>query len=453
MGVSEKSNAVHHDVTHTLLGLSQKARVCKDVSELNFLMVNASHQLVRYRQAMLWIDADKPEAVSGVITPEANAPMVRWMKTFYVSHLKGMTSGIIELDNLPLGVQKEWQEYLPSYGLWLSSTHDSSMGVLFVRDVAWRDSEIALLYEWWQIWLHAHRALRLGISESRQSMLQNIRANIKNPQLPWYKSTVFRILLILLAVMLIPVKMTVIAPGQIVPSDPVWVNSPIDGLIAEFYVQPGQFVNADEPLFRFDSEMIASQLEAAEQSYQTSMARYGQVTQQALNDERYMERLAELSGEVEQSRVELAYLQSQSKRSLVTAQKSGVVLFDHASEWIGKPISAGQQVMKIIDPEKKEIEAWLAIEDAIPIAKDANVKLHVNSAPFSPVDGNVSFIAYDATERPNGSYAYRLRASLSNPTSHRVGLKGTLRVSGDWTVLVYWLLRRPLGSLRAMVGF
>lgn len=453
MELTAHSERVHHELTQILFGLSRKVRSSTDQAELNFLLVNATHQLLRYRQAFLWVDAKKPVAVSGVLEPEPNSPMIRWLATLYEDHLKERTAGVIEVDKLAPSVRNNWQEFLPPFAIWFSVSGNNPIGFLLARDVAWSDAEVNLLNEWWQIWLHAYQALGMRLNESDQPVSRNFLKKINNPQLPWYRRTIFRALAVLLVVMILPVRMTVIAPGQIVPSDPIWVTSPIDGMISEFYVEPGQHVGADEPLFSFDDEMLSSQLEAAQQSYNTAMARYQQATQQALDDDRYMERLAELAGDVEQSRVELAYLESQSKRALVTADKSGVLLFEHASEWIGKPISPGQQVMKIIDPGKKEIEAWLAIEDAVPIPKGASVKLHVNSAPFSPVKGTVSFIAYDASERPNGSYAYRLRAALDDSTSHRVGLKGTVRVSGDWTTLVYWLLRRPIGSLRAMVGY
>ena len=62
-------------------------------------------------------------------------------------------------------------------------------------------------------------------------------------------------------------------------------------------------------------------------------------------------------------------------------------------------------------------------------------------------------MGHAAVQRPDGSYAYRLRAALATPTDHRVGLKGTARLQGRWVPLAYWALRRPLASLRAFVGW
>ena len=60
---------------------------------------------------------------------------------------------------------------------------------------------------------------------------------------------------------------------------------------------------------------------------------------------------------------------------------------------------------------------------------------------------------HDAQQRPDGTYAYRVRAVLHDATSQRVGLKGTAKVSGSWVPAVYWVLRRPLSVLRQTLGW
>jgi hypothetical protein len=41
---------------------------------------------------------------------------------------------------------------------------------------------------------------------------------------------------------------------------------------------------------------------------------------------------------------------------------------------------------------------------------------------------------------------------LEQRTDQRVGLKGTAKVSGHWAPLVYWMLRRPVATIRQAVG-
>jgi hypothetical protein len=61
-------------------------------------------------------------------------------------------------------------------------------------------------------------------------------------------------------------------------------------------------------------------------------------------------------------------------------------------------------------------------------------------------------MAHDAVQRPDGSYAYRVRATLDAPTTHRVGLKGTAKAQGDWVPAIYWVMRRPIATLRSTLG-
>ena len=104
--------------------------------------------------------------------------------------------------------------------------------------------------------------------------------------------------------------------------------------------------------------------------------------------------------------------------------------------------------MRVADPQDVEIEAWIPIGDAIPLAEGAAVSLYLAANPFSAVPGTLRYLNHDATLRPDGSYAYRARAALQAPAGQRVGLKGTAKLHGDWVPLGYWILRRPLASIR-----
>jgi hypothetical protein len=64
----------------------------------------------------------------------------------------------------------------------------------------------------------------------------------------------------------------------------------------------------------------------------------------------------------------------------------------------------------------------------------------------------VRYVAHDAVPRPDGSYAYRVRARLDGRADQRVGLKGTAKLSGGWVPLAYWMLRRPLATIRQHIG-
>ena len=148
----------------------------------------------------------------------------------------------------------------------------------------------------------------------------------------------------------------------------------------------------------------------------------------------------------------MAYLADQLARSRVLAPQDGIALFDDPLEWIGKPVTIGERILRVAAANEVEIEAWLPIADAIPLAAGAPVQLFLNAQPLQPVSATLRYMAHEAVQRADGSYAYRIRATLDETTDHRVGLKGTARVQGDPVPLAYWVLRRPIASLRTTLG-
>jgi hypothetical protein len=103
-------------------------------------------------------------------------------------------------------------------------------------------------------------------------------------------------------------------------------------------------------------------------------------------------------------------------------------------------------------PGDAEVEAWLPLADAIALPQGAPVSLYLNASPLSALDARLRYMAHDAVQRPDGSYAYRVRATLDTPTTQRVGLKGTVKLQGEWVLLAYWVMRRPLASVRTTLG-
>jgi hypothetical protein len=219
-----------------------------------------------------------------------------------------------------------------------------------------------------------------------------------------------------------------------------------------FHVQPNQIIKKDQPLFGFDEALIQSRLEVASQALSTAETEYRQTSQQALTDARAKPQLAMLTGKIEEKRAEVDFLREQLTRARVLAPQDGVALFDDPTEWIGRPVAVGERIMRIAAPGDTEVEAWLPLADAIALPTGSAVSLYLNASPLSAVNAQLRYMAHDAVQRPDGSFAYRVRATLLAPTDHRVGLKGTAKLHGGWVPLVYWVMRRPLATMRSTLG-
>ena len=470
-----------------LLELGRRARLARSKAELRFLLVNDSMLLSTYRQSALWSANRGIETLSGLVQPEINAPYAQWLKALsqHLSQPQTPTSpnaGVAAFTSvdLPDGLAREWTEWWPTHALWLplepklssslavataqptpsgdpspASSPDSSQGavaaLLLARDEPWSEGEIALLQEWCATWQHAMGSLH----ESRRGLPWPWLRRTPDDKSARSWSTRRRWQIgaaALVAVSVFPVHLSVLAPGELVPSHPVVVRAPLDGVVDVFHVQPNELVTKGQPLFGFDEALIQSRLDIAAQSLATAETEYRQTTQQALTDTRSKPQLALLTGKIEERRAELDYLHEQLGRARVLAPQDGVALFDDPTEWIGKPVTVGERILRIAAPSDVEIEAWLPIADAIGLPVGASVRLYLNASPLSPVTARLRYLAHDAVQRPDGSYAYRIRATLAEPTDHRVGLKGTAKIQGAWAPAIYWALRRPLATLRSTVG-
>ncbi|WP_417068915.1 efflux RND transporter periplasmic adaptor subunit [Niveibacterium terrae] len=449
-------NAVADSPLLVLLELGHRARAAEDVEELAFLLVNDTHLLWPYRQAALWFDGSGVRALSGVVQPERNVPYVQWLDRVF-RHLcrASLPAGPCGAQDLPADLADEWQDWLPAHALWLPLPARADCpefppgGLLLAGEEACDEQTRVLLGEWLATWSHAWRA-RFKSPVFSLHLLRQRLAKWRDGQnkREWWKRRHLQLALGVFLLLFFPVRLTVLAQGELVPARPAMIRAPLDGVIGKFAVSPNEKVKSGQLLFSFDEAPITTRLEVARQTLATAETEYRQFAQMALVDGKSKEQLAGLLGKIGEKRSELEFLSSQFQRSQVTAPEDGIVIFDDPSEWIGRPVQTGERVMKLAKPDDVEIEAWVPIADAIPLAEGSPVSLYLAASPFSSVSGRLRYLNHDATPRPDGSYAYRARATLAKNTENRIGLKGTAKLSGDWVPLVYWLVRRPLAVIR-----
>lgn len=444
-----------------LLDLSRRARHARDMAELSFMAANDTHTLAPYRQAALWAEDAGLRALSGVVQIEANAPYAQWLdRVFRHVNIEGKRPHAFDKSDLPEVLAADWDEWLPQHAMWLPLAADRDVkgsargALLLVRDLPWTEQEGSLLVEWMDVWNHAWQArfkpplFSLHVWKAR--IMRFLRPG--EGERGWYKSRTLLIAVIVLGLLFYPMRLSVLAPGELVPAKPAVIRAPLEGVIESFAVRPNQTVKKGQLLFSFDEALIQSRLEVGRQNMATAEAEYRQTAQQALSDVRSKAQMALLSGKIREKRAEVDYLEDQLSRARVLAPQDGIVLVDDPSEWIGRPVAVGERVMRIAIPDDKEIEVWVAMGDAIPLVEGASVNLYLNASPLAPVKATLRYVAHEAVQRPDGSYAYRVRAHLEGSTEHRVGLKGTAKLYGESVPFAYWLMRRPWATIRSTLG-
>ncbi len=450
-------------MTSTLEELSRRVRLAESDRELGFTWVNETMALSPYRQAALWLADGGVWALSGVVQVDAHVPYVQWLEAV-ARHLQahrppGQLIFSFTAGDLPPDLAAVWSHWWPAHALWVAPGAEGLtarvVGAgIFVREEPWETEEQTQLQAWSEVWWHAFAAWH----RPNLSMWGTWRARLKSllvwkEQLPWWRQRGFLIALALLLVLLFPVRMTVLAPGELVPAHPAVVRAPIDGVMDVFHVQPNQHVQVGQPLFGFDELVIQARLDTSLQALATAETDFRQTTQMALMDPRAKAQLGLLAGKVEEKRAEVAALREQLTRVRVLSPQAGVVLMDDPVEWIGKPVATGERILRIASLDDVEVEAWIPLADAIRLEPGDAVSLYLSASPLAPVTAHLRYMAHDAVQRPDGSFAYRVRATLDAGTAHRVGLKGTAKLHGSWVPFVYWMMRRPWATARAYLGW
>ncbi|MGV0986541.1 MAG: efflux RND transporter periplasmic adaptor subunit [Limnohabitans sp.] len=432
-----------------LIQLGKEARSASTLDELGFMLVNDSRVLSGYRQALLWSADQGVTHLSGVVIPERHSPFIQWAGKL-CDHLSGKTDlsfKTLSVLDLPEVLQQGWGQWMPKQVWWIPLEFGGQPSGLLVADDALDEQWLPLWREWTGVWsLAADRLSRAESSSVMGAVKRWFRYQRQGSA--WRNSRLWWVVVGVVLALLFPVRMTVVGQGELVPREPVVVRAPLDGVIHEFHVSPNQVVKAGDALFSYDNEVIRSRLQVAQQSLATAQAEYRQTAQSALSDARAKFQIASLVGKVQEKQAELKFLTEQVGRTTVTAPQAGMVLFDEVSEWIGKPVQTGERVVRMADPANVELEVWVNLADAVPLKSGDEAKLFLAASPLDVIEAKVRWVGYEAQPRPDGTFAYRVRASLSEQSAFMVGAKGTARVSSSRVPLAYWLLRKPLAVIR-----
>jgi len=438
----------------TLIGLGQKARNAASLDELGFLLVNDSKALSNYRQALLWSASQGVTHLSGVVIPERHSPFMQWAVKLcaHFSEKPELAFKTLSLMDLPSALQLGWGSWMPAQVWWMPISMDGQQTAgLLVADDALDEQRLPLWQEWLASWEHAAERRRMLDSRTLKGALQHWFSQYAKGWKGLHRSRMIWAAVTCAALGALPVPLTVVGQGELVPRAPTVVRAPLDGVIKEFHVSPNQAVKAGDALFNYDNELVRSRLFVAQQNLATAQAEYRQAAQSALTDARAKFQIASLVGKIQEQQAELHFLSQQVNRTTVTAPQSGVVLFDEVGEWIGKPVQTGERVVRMADPSDVELEVWINLADAVPLSAGNEVKLFLASNPLDALEAKVRWVGYEAQPRADGSYAYRVRATLVENTKAMVGAKGTARVSAARVPLIYWLLRKPLAVMRGFL--
>lgn len=255
---------------------------------------------------------------------------------------------------------------------------------------------------------------------------------------------------------LLPVRQSALAPAEIVALDATTIAAPLDGVVKTFHVRPNQVVQAGDLLLSLDDTTLRNRLEVATQSVAVADAEWMAASQKAFDNLQSKGELTQLQGRAQEKRAELTAVQSQLTRIEVRAPHAGVAVYGSADDWLGRPVVTGERILQVANPQSAGVLIHMPVADALVLEENAPVKLFLTVRPLSPLNATVTETSYQATLSPDGVASYRLRASLDadqRTEDARIGLHGTAKISGNWVPLIYYVLRRPVATLREWSGW
>jgi len=442
---SQDKNAV--TLLAILNELNIRAFSCKKREALIFLILNETAQLVKYERAMLWnVQTDKPSllGVSGQADYDPNSKTVQTLQELIVDIQN--PDQIQTLNEESFSTKKSLYQSMQTERahslLWVPIIFEGQflLGLLLERpaNTPWSAEECQLL---------AH--LNRGYAAAWHRFSSRLTVT------PKAKVTLTTVLLsLLLLSFFIPVPLRVVAPCEVVAKNPILVTAPLNGIVEEMLVNPGDRVAEGDILFVYDKRVPLQELKVAQKQVDIAQSQLNRVMTQGVRDPKALNETAIWQLQLEKEKVKLELAEYQASRLEVKAPAVGVTAFDNPDDWRGRPVQIGERVLLLNDPSYTKIKIWLPESDNIPLISDKPIKIFLNIDPASSYAAKLIYIAQYTSISEKGVPSFDAEADwVEQPDDVKIGLKGTAILYGENVPLFYWLLRKPWNTLRRFIGW
>lgn len=449
----------------TLLALLKNARHKVKITELEFMMVNQTYNLVQYRHCVYW-EWDGHDAhvkvASGLVHIDTHGPYAQWLQRVIdaVVLKTPLAKGPEEAESFVKIVDVTHKDCAPAdaadWDKWVAQdailvifrdAHAKPVAGLWLdRDGPFGDLERAFLEDTADGYAGALMALR-----SEQSRTTSFFSNWKSRFFTRSKKQLAAA--ILLVALVFPVRISATAPVEIVAAEPYVISIPFEGTIKDVNVKPGQSVKVGDTLVTMDTTMLKNRFETAAMEMETAQVAYSKTQREAFGDRTKLSELAILLAQLEQKAAEKEFAENLLARAEIKAERDGVVIFSDVNALRGKPVQTGEQIMQLSDPKDNELLMRVPVDAMIEIQQDVAPTFFLNVSPLSRKEAEYISIGYQATADADGLMTYKVRARLTGGADDlRVGWTGTGKVYGARTLMVVSLLRRPMVTLRRQLG-
>jgi biotin carboxyl carrier protein len=421
---SDSSNSLAN-----LLQLESEILKSDSIAALSFILVNQSRRLVQYEQAILWRTRSNKlhlEKASGVSSADSNSPYLQSFSRLVNRQLKtttvvSSTSTIISNDKKIL--------FSPLF----DGQGDLQGALTLSRSQPYSSDEVMVIER-----LSLIAGVVLGAHCQRTVWRDKL--------VSWFKYISFKKALSIFAItvlLLFPIKRSALAPMEIVAVDPVIVTAPIDGIIKEVVVESNQLVMEGDTLYLLDERDLKGMLQIEQDGVAVARAELLLASQQAFENSAGDE-VKSLRSKLQQQEARVVWVEHQLQQLAVTSPIAGVVISTNSKSWRGKPVSVGEKIVTVANPDRVKVEMWLPVEDLLSPGADKVVELYLYRDSSKSYYADLEQIGYSAELSPQGVLSYRAVATVEDSKLFRIGERGSAKIEGEQTTLFLYLFRKPL---------
>ncbi len=427
------------------------ATLCKNEDGLIFHLLNHSVSYIYYDRAILLNGSgNKILGVSGTSSPGKH--------TLLGSLLKKLKHNLLDTEQLQLISDDSFAEVLPFWTEYKEKSEGTSLLWLPLNLYPEKKQQNpVLILERWN--KRTWRPSDIKIVTPLQKSFSGIWRLLKRNSGDSFKKKGRRVLSLFLLVVVIiflysyRVSERIVAPCEVVPENPASVTTAIDGVVEEILVKPGEVVAKDRLLVELDQEIFNEEYTAAAQQVKITRSELERTHAQAVNDLQARGRLSTLENQLKMDLTRLNIAKYRLDKSKIYAPRAGVIMMNDPYEWEGKPVMTGERIMLIITPSENKVKIYLPLDDKIDFPENAQVKIILNTDSATSRQAHLTYLSNHAITSPNNTPAFLAEAKFDTKIENiRMGVQGTAVIYGKKVSLGYWLIRRPLASLRNLIG-
>lgn len=438
----------------TINRLNLKAFRANERQSLIFIILNDSIQAVRYDRAALWdMEGKKPKilGVSGQTEANKDARLTKEWQAL-ISSIKDKKKPQLITEASLTGNEKTWLDY-----------HKSIPNITPLWLPILNDDELVL-----GLWLEIFGTLQnpQSIDDSLQFLSKYLtpaygsswrklkpKFTLKEKGIG-KKQISLGLLALFLSALIIRVPLRVVAPCEVLANTPFLVTAPLQGIIEEIKVEPGQAVVKDDILVEYDKRVPLRNLRVAQKEVEILQAEENRARTLGLEDKKSLTELGILSLKLEKEKVNLSLAKWQASQLTLKAPIDGIVMLDNPDNWRGKPVQVGEKILSINNPQNTKIRIWIPEDDNVILDMDKPIKIFLNIRPEESIEAKLVYIANESTLSDQYLPSFVAEANwIEQPKDINIGLKGTSILYGERVSLLYYLMRKPWAKIRNFIGF